>query len=269
MNLDIQGCADLAKERSKELTHWRIKLRLLSFGLTVPAIVFHFEWWEAMLILLPEVFGNVLEGISKEWFRLHRKWRGAGLICDSFGTHVSTELKNEVELKLGDKGMETVTARKRPPTDLYYTSKAPHGMQRLMENVQESVHYSARLSQQSHRRLLIWPVISGILGVGFFVFAPQIEAASNWVGLALVMMLVMLVLCDTVRNFFEFRKAEGEFRALEVLAENAAKNPQAAEVVRVLADYVLVSALSLPLDSNLFQEKKQQLQTSWDSRNID
>jgi hypothetical protein len=70
-----------------------------------------------------------------------------------------------------------------------------------------------------------------------------------------------------VKDYFEYRKAEGEFRALEVLAEKAVTNPQATpEALVVLVDCVLVSALSLPLDSHLFQAKKQQLLKSWDSR---
>lgn len=266
-SIDIQGCADLAKERGKELSRCRFWLRLITFALAILAAFYEFEWWHALVVLVSEAIGSVLEGLSKEWFGRHRKWRSAGLISDAFGVPISDALKNEIESKLRENDWKIIASRKRSETDPYYASKAQPGIQRLMNHVNESVHYSARLSQASHRKLMVWPIALGVFGLLLVFFAPQIEQ-SHWAGLSLVMTFIILISTDKVTKYFEYRKAEGEFRALEVLAKNAAQNQQVTpEALWVLADYVLVSALNPPLDSKIFQEKKQQLQSSWDSRN--
>lgn len=261
--MNITSASDHAKNTAESTLSWKAGARVVAFLAAILVSRFHYYYAEALLVLAPELLSQLLDLRANAQFFLHRRLRNYSMLQDSLGAKLSGPRALEIidNLKVSRDSLKELEAT----TDnvVYYTSAAPRGERRLIENVCESSFYSSRIARLASLRLSIWPLVLLALSIAIIVFLPYIGANAG-VAQTLIAIVTLVTLFDKFREWKQFHDGSIQLRKLSDQCLTALTHPfEPYQAFELFGDYAVLSASIPPIPEKVFKANEQRIGDEW------
>lgn len=252
------------------------RLQLITFAISVASIFISNRY-----AYIGAVGALVVQGLSW-WMRLRAgrqqalgdEGRMRGLLIDALGsTTEQIDLTNLIN-------RATPRARTRAPQAVdphYFASKAPNGIRRLRDHLQENAFWGKCLYEAAAARytkfLVIFCVFAAVVTFIAIPFAPRSQSLTF--ARILVTALTFGAALTQFNEISSWRSAKDKIelvdRRLETLSGLSEKELQSRRIEALFAvfgDYCVATAASPPIPKEIYKKERDRLNALWHNRQI-
>ena len=223
--------------------------------------------WELVLaaaVLATEVAGVVCALYGDHLHSLAREGMRKAVLLDAFGKTAESIELSYLRQRFGS--AIAGRARSMRKDEPYYYSTLPHGVGRLVENLQESAFYSSHLFFSAAKRSLVLFVVPSAAILVLSLLLPLVaEPLGFTIARTLVAMMLFFAASESLAEAGAFLRAARSARDTDRRLEGLGDASQEV-ILAAFADYSAMSSAAPPIPGSVYAAHRERLRKEWEDR---